>query len=222
MQAAYLGGADTIELCGQMELDGLTPLPKNIAIAREAFADRPGLMVMIRPRGGDFCYSRAEIEAMLWGVETAVSHRADGVVFGALQDNKLDIKTMRRLVNAAHKHNLKTTCHRAFDATSKSADTLEMLIDLGVSRVLTSGTPWGSGQTVTEGIPYLTSLIQQANNRIEIVLGGGVQIRNVEQLLNQLPLETGSLVVHTYSGVLRHGITSQEAVRQLGEAVGAY
>ncbi len=80
--AAYLGGADTIELCGQMALAGLTPLPEDIAIAREAFGNRAGLMVMVRPRGGDFCYSRAEIEAMLWGVETAVSHRADGVVFG--------------------------------------------------------------------------------------------------------------------------------------------
>ena len=222
MQAAYLGGADTIELCGQMELDGLTPLAKNIAIAREAFADRPGLMVMIRPRGGDFCYSRAEIEAMLLGVETAVSHGADGVVFGVIKDNKLDTKTMRRLVSAAHQHNLKTTCHRAFDATSNPTETMEALIDLGVSRALTSGTPWGSGQSALSGISLLNDLIDQANKRIEIVLGGGIQISNVGQLLNQLPFKTSSLAVHTYSGVLRHGITNQEAVRQLVEAMGAY
>ncbi|MBE2222549.1 MAG: hypothetical protein IAF02_13460, partial [Anaerolineae bacterium] len=149
------------------------------------------------------------------GVETAVSHKADGVVFGAIQDNRLDMQTMRQLVNAAHAHGLKTTCHRAFDAATNPHETVEMLIDLGVSRVLTSGTPWGSRQPVLAGVPLLAEIIQQASSRIEIVLGGGIQIGNVGRLLSQLPLETGSLSVHAYSSVLHSGVTDLEMVTQL-------
>ena len=212
--AAYLGGADTIELCGQMAMDGLTPLAEHIAIAREAFADRPGLMVMVRPRGGDFCYSRSEIEEMLWGVETAVSHKADGVVFGAIQNNSLDLKIMHHLTDIARKHALKVTCHRAFDATTKPAEALDMLIDLGVSRVLTSGAPWGSNLSVSTSIPQLTRLIQQADNRIEIVLGGGINLENIRGILAQLPA-TARLSAHTYSGVLRNGVTDLTAVQKM-------
>ncbi len=122
---------------------------------------------------------------------------------------------MRHLVSAAHQHNLKTTCHRAFDAASNPTETLEALIDLGVSRVLTSGTPWGSGQSVSDGIPQLKRLIQQAANRIEIVLGGGIHTHNIRHILNQLPTSGVRLAVHTYSGVLRDGVTDVDAVRQL-------
>jgi copper homeostasis protein len=159
---------------------------------------------------------------MLLGVETAVFHKADGIVFGALQDNKLDLTAMRHLVHAARQHDLKVTCHRAFDAASNPNEALEMLIDLGVSRVLTSGTPWGSSQSVLAGIPVLIDLIQQAGSRIEIVLGGGIHLGNVPLLLKQLPLETGSLSIHAYSGVLRNGVTSLEAVRQLVEAANTH
>jgi len=213
--AAYLGGANTIELCGRMNLDGLTPLPTDIASAREAFADRPGLMVMIRPRGGDFCYSRAEVAEMEMGIETAVSLGADGVVFGAIHNNSLNLKTMRRLTHLAHKHNLTTTCHRAFDAVGNPSEALDTLIDLGINRLLTSGTAWGSQQSVVDGIPHLTHLIQQADNRIEIILGGGIHLDNVLEILTQLPTKDRLLTVHTYSGVLRDGMTDKTAVSQL-------
>jgi copper homeostasis protein len=219
VRAAYLGGADTIELCSQMELAGLTPLPKDIAIAREAFAGRPGLMVMIRPRGGDFCYSRTEIGQMEQEIETAVSLGADGVVFGVVQNNRLHIPHMRRLIRAAHNHSQIVTCHRAFDVTSDPEEALETLIDWGVDRVLTSGTPWGSSQTAAENIPQLARLIRRADNRIEIVLGGGIHSENIRRLLTGLPTDGARLAVHAYSGVLRDGVANQDAVRQLVTAV---
>ena len=197
-----------------MELDGLTPLPEDIVSAREAFGNRPGLMVMIRPRGGDFCYSRAEVDEMECGIETAVSHKADGVVFGAIHNNSLDLKTMRHLINIAHKQSLKVTCHRAFDATINPAEALEMLVDLGVSRVLTSGAPWGSNQSVSNSIPQIMRLIQQADNRLEIVLGGGINLENIRGILDQLPA-TACLTAHTYSGVLRNGVTDLTAVQKM-------
>ena len=69
------------------------------------------------------------------------------------------------------------------------------------------------------GISLITELIQQAGNRIEIVLGGGIQIGNVQRLLRQLPLEIGSLSIHAYSGVLQNGVINLEMVQQLITAV---
>lgn len=156
------------------------------------------------------------------GTETAVSHGADGVVFGALYHNSLDHQTMRHLTKVAHKHNLITTCHRAFDAVSNRRDALETLIDLGVTRVLTSGTPWGSSQSVADGIPQLKRLIQQADNRIEIVIGGGVTLKNVESVLKQLPTNESPLAIHAYSTILQNSVTNVSAVRKLVSLVAIF
>jgi copper homeostasis protein len=152
----------------------------------------------------------------------AVSHGANGIVFGALHHNSLDLKVMRHLTKVAHNHNLITTCHRAFDAIHNSSEALEILIDLGVSRVLTSGTPWNSNQSVVDGISHLKRIIQQANNRIEIVMGGGLKIENVEWVLNQLPTHEARLTVHAYSTVLQNGITNTNAVRKLVSRVAIF
>lgn len=151
------------------------------------------------------------------GIETAVFYNADGVVFGAIQGNSLNPKTMRHLTQRAQHHNLTTTCHRAFDLASNPREALETLIELGINRVLTSGTPWGSHQSIADGIPRLTDLIQQADNRIEIVLGGGINLDNVRYILEQLPTENRCLSVHTYSAVLQEGMTERTAVSQLIE-----
>ncbi len=215
MRAAYEGGADTIELCSQMALQGLTPSAEQITLARTAFAERRGLMVMIRPRAGDFCYSDAEVDQMLREIDTAVSHGADGVVFGAVCNNKLDIPIMRKLVDAANQHGAAVTCHRAFDAVDNPEDALETLVDLGVARVLTSGTPWGSNQSTADGIPQLMRLIEQADNRIEIVLGGGIHFGNIRSILEQLPTRDVRLGVHVYTAVLCDGMPNIESVGQM-------
>ncbi|MEZ4770914.1 MAG: copper homeostasis protein CutC [Caldilineales bacterium] len=113
--AARLGGADRIELCSAMHLDGLTPDPRHIGIARDAFRDRPGLLVMVRPRDGDFSYDADEIDLMAGQIELAHQHRADGVVFGVLRasDSRIAVAPMRRLVDVARGRDLAVTCHRA-------------------------------------------------------------------------------------------------------------
>ena len=156
------------------------------------------------------------------GIETAVSLGADGVVFGALHNNSLDSQTMSHLTKIAHKHNLITTCHRAFDAISNSSEALETLVDLGVSRVLTSGTTWDSNQSVADGIPQLKRIIKQAENRIEIVLGGGVTLENIEMVLKQLPTNKSRFAIHAYSTVLQNGITNLNAVRKLVSLVAIF
>ncbi len=215
--AAYRGGADTVELCSRMEFDGLTPEREHIVAARAAFGDRPGLMVMIRPRAGDFCYTRDEVGQMRRQVETAVIAGANGVVFGLLKGRVLALPEMRQLTEQAHRLGLIVTCHRAFDAVVNQAEALTQLIDLDVDRVLTSGTPWGSSLSALDGVGLLNQLIQQANNQLEMVIGGGLHADNAPLLLAKLPV--GRLAIHAYSGVLRSGYVAEAEVARLRQVV---
>ena len=112
---AFEGAADTIELCSAMEDDGLTPPVESIAAARAAFP-RNGLMVMIRPRAGDFVYSENEIREMEASIASAVVEGADGVVFGVISEKGLiDEKGLLRLIQKSQSKGVSTTFHRAFD-----------------------------------------------------------------------------------------------------------
>lgn len=213
--AAYRGGADTVELCSRMEFDGLTPEREHIVAARAAFGDRPGLMVMIRPRAGDFCYTPQEMDKMRRQMETAVAAGANGVVFGLLDGWALALPEMRQLTEQAHRLGLVVTCHRAFDAIGNQSEALEQLVEISVDRVLTSGTLWGSSLPAAAGIAQLAEIMRQANNRLEIVIGGGLNPENAPALLAQLPLATGRLAVHSYSGVLAGENVSEKKVSRL-------
>jgi copper homeostasis protein len=134
--AAEQGGAHRVELCGNLVEGGTTPSAGMIAATRAAISI--GLMVMIRPRGGDFHSSKLEREAMRHDVRVAKDLGADGVVFGLLDPNgTIDLKATAELVEIARP--LQVTFHRAFDVTRDPTEALETLIDLGVDRVLTSG-----------------------------------------------------------------------------------
>jgi copper homeostasis protein len=220
VSAAYRGGAATIELCAAMHLDGLTPSSGCLAAARLAFRQRPGLMAMIRPRAGDFCYTPVELALMLEQIDAAAAGGADGVVFGVLHaaDQRIDRAASRELLAAARRHGLKTTMHRAFDATPDPDATLDALIELGFDRVLTSGLPWGQPGTALDGADRLAQTIRRAQDRIEVVLGGGISPANVGPLLARLPLELGRVAVHAYSGAQIDGQTTVEAVQLLAAA----
>ncbi len=215
--AAYLGGAATVELCAAMHLHGLTPQPDQIKAAREAFRSRPGLMVMIRPRAGDFSYSPAELELMHHQLAIAAEAGADGVVLGVLRpkDNRLAIAEMARLLEAGRAFGLRVTCHRAFDATPDPLDTLSHLIELGANRLLTGGVPWATPGGAGDGLARLAEIINQAQGKIEVVLGGGINPVNVADILRQLPLNDGNVSVHAYSGVHENGQTTIKQVQSL-------
>ena len=114
--AAAAGGAATLELCAAMDVDGLTPSPAAVRAARRAFP-APGVMVMIRPRSGDFVFSQEKVNMMLRQIDEAADAGADGVVVGVLRpdDHTVDEAALARLVAAAQRHGLITTFHRAFD-----------------------------------------------------------------------------------------------------------
>ena len=216
--AAAAGGAATLELCAAMDVDGLTPPPAAVRAARRAFPPS-GVMVMIRPRSGDFVFSQEEVDVMLRQIDEAADAGADGVVMGVLRpdDHTVDEAALARLVTAAQRHGLITTFHRAFDATPDPAAALETLIAHVVGRVLSSGTRWGSGQGAVQGLAPLRRLVDQAAGRIEVVVGGGVTPANAGEIIGALP-QRAPIALHAYSSVLIDGAVSQSAVRALVEA----
>jgi len=217
--AANTGGAARVELCGTMEFDGLTPPLECIKAARTVF-ERKGLLVMIRPRAGDFHYASDEIELMKSQIAEAAQAGADGVVMGLLDEaGRLNLKPLRELVELSKSFGLETTFHRAFDATRDRFEALGSLIELGVDRILTSGVRWGMPGSALDGVLELDRVIQAAQARLEIVIAGGVNPVNAPQVLQGLSPWNGKLSVHAYSGVQDNGNTTDAGVRALVEAV---
>ncbi len=215
---AFEGGAETIELCAAMEDDGLTPPVESIAAARRAFP-RNGLVVMIRPRAGDFVYSENEIREMETNIASAAAEGADGVVFGVVSENGLiDEKGLQRLIQKSQSMGVSTTFHRAFDVLDNRFEGLEMLIDYGVNRILTSGVAWECSGGALEGKETLKALVEAADGRIEIVIGGGVSPGNAKEIVSSLGQFSGPVSLHAHSGVQENGVTAKSKVRALIEA----
>ena len=134
--AAARGGAHRIELCANLVEGGTTPSAGTLAVCR-ARLEIP-IFVLIRPRGGDFLYSAAELAVMLEDVRRAKETGAHGIVTGVLRaDAEIDQDRTGALIAAARP--LRVTFHRAFDVCRDAGRALETLIALGVERVLTSG-----------------------------------------------------------------------------------
>ncbi len=188
---AKQAGAHRVELCADRGAGGTTP--SYGAIKQSIGLKGIDVMVMIRPRGGDFLYRRAELDQMQIDIEIAAKLGARGAVFGILDENgRIDSSAMPPLVRLAKNLNLEVTCHRAFDVTVDPRQALQDLIDLGVDRVLTSG----QQKTAVDGIPLLRELIKLARGRISIMPGSGVRPHNVHELL-----KLGITEIHTGSSV---------------------
>jgi copper homeostasis protein len=173
------GGADRVELCSALFLGGLTPSVGTIQEAKRRL--KIPIMGMVRPRGGGFAYSEAEVATMGRDAEAAVENGADGVVFGILQsDGRIDIPRCRRIRHLIGKH--QAVFHRAFDVTPDPFQALEQLVDLGITRVLTSG----QKDSVPEGAELIKKLIERADNRIEVLPGGGIQAWNVKEIVQRI------------------------------------
>ena len=173
--AAQEGGADRVELCAGIPEGGTTPSFGMIRTAREAIDI--ALNVIIRPRGGDFLYSKDELKEMLYDIQAARQLGADGLVFGCLTpEGEVDMEAMRPLMEAAG--DTPVTFHRAFDHTSDPFKALEDIISLGCSRILTSG----CRPTALEGAPLLAQLVEKAGDRIIIMPGCGVRENNIAEI----------------------------------------
>ena len=216
--AALKGGAQRLECCADMHLDGLTPSPALVSSIKRLVGNKMEVLAMIRPHEGDFSYSTAQIHSMSEGIEAMATAGADGVVFGMLASGKLDTNALNHLMRDANRHNTQVTFHRAFDALDSPVEAVQALIDFDCHRVLTSGTPWGSTLGALEGISNLKNILHAAEHRIEIVIGGGISAQTVPFLLKKLQI-TGRVSIHAYSSVRSGGVTDALKVRQLVDAV---
>lgn len=175
LQAAVRGGADRIELCAALDVGGLTPSAGLMRIA--AGCGRP-VFAMIRPRAGGFCYSPDELAVMATDIAAARQTGLAGVVLGALTpDLRLDMPAMRGLVSRAA--GLAVTLHRAFDMIDDWREAVDQAVDLGISRILTSG----AAPTAPAGAKRLAELIAHARGRLIVMPGAGISAQTVGPLL---------------------------------------
>lgn len=206
VRAAMEGGANRVELCQALGLDGLTPSAGMIATA--AGMGIP-VQVLIRPREGNFVYDKDEVLCMLRDIRHARQLGVNGVVIGALQaDGSIDEEAVRLLVEEAE--GMSITFHRAFDVCTHPEEALEQIISLGCHRLLTSG----QAPTAEQGIPLLKRLVEQAAGRISIMPGAGVNVDNARRILS----ETGASEIH--GSLRRGGHTDPEQVRAIVSALG--
>ena len=175
-EAARKGGADRVELCTALELGGLTP--SHGEIARAALIPDVQLIVLLRPRAGDFCYDGTDEAVMLADLEYVRESGAHGVAVGALRpDGSLDLPLLECL--AAHAGDLELVCHRAFDLCNDPRTALDELCRLGFEGVLTSG----GAPTAAEGAPLIAQLVAAAGDRLQVRAAGKVRPANAAALL---------------------------------------
>lgn len=179
-------GANRIELCDNLAVGGTTPstgvLEEALSYAGEKHIP---VMVMIRPRKGDFIYNDIELKIMHTDLIEAKKLGVDGVVFGCLTPSGwLDEEALETLIDASE--GLEITFHMAFDQIPKDKQfaAIDWLVEHGVSRILTHG-----GELTTpieENLAHLTELIHYAHHRLTILPGGGITYHNAEEIANKL------------------------------------
>lgn len=188
--AAEKGGADRVEFCSDLFEGGLTPALGSFLVAQQ-HANIP-INVMIRPRGGDFCYSDLEFETMLADARLFRDAGANALVFGILTpEGKVDKKRCSQLIEIARP--LEVTFHRAFDMTCDPYEAIQDLIALGVDRVLTSG----QEASVPEGLDLLSSLLDAYGDRIVIMPGAGISERNFTKVHERLHAKEYHMYLHS-------------------------
>lgn len=173
---AIEAGARRIELCENLSCGGLTPPDDMIRMALE-IAGKVPVNVLVRPRAGSFVYTGEEVLQMLESIRKCKELGVNGVVIGALkEDGRIDRDVMGLLIKEARP--LHITFHRAFDKCIDPCNALEVIIRLGIERVLTSG----HKDNAYEGRYALRDLVKQAAGRIVIMPGCGITSDNLEEI----------------------------------------
>ncbi len=169
-------GADRIELCANLETGGLTPSEETINAAKQQL--KVPIMVIIRPRTGNFVYDSLETAAMEKAILFCKSIGIAGVVLGCLtKDREVDVEKTERLVALASP--MQVTFHKAIDEAKDPIQALSQIMEIpGISRVLTSG----GAATAEEGLPVLKKMLELAGDKITVLVAGKVTKENLEFL----------------------------------------
>jgi copper homeostasis protein len=173
-------GADRIELCENLAVGGTTPSYGTIVICKKLLSIP--VIVMIRPRGGDFIYSSPEVDSMLEDIRICRKAGADGIATGVLTSSgDIDLTILRRLITEAG--SMQITFHKAIDETGNIETEIQKLKATGIHRVLTSG----GAPTALEGSRMLNKLIYLTSDSLVILTAGKVTSENLEALSNLIP-----------------------------------
>jgi len=163
--------ADRVEFCAEFNLGGTTPSYADTQKARRLFSKE--LLVMIRPRGGDFNYSEMEFEAMKHSILELKDTGIDGFVFGILtQNNQIDFQRNSELVALASP--FPCSFHRAIDHTDAYLKAIKTCIEMGFKTILTSG----NASKIDLGMEAVQEAIVQFGNQIQLMPGGGLRSSN--------------------------------------------
>ena len=187
---AQNNGADRIELCENLSVGGTTPSYGTVKICLEKL--NIPIFPMIRARGGNFVYSKDEIEIMKEDIKVFKDLGVKGLVLGCLtSDNKIDLELTKTLVNLAYP--MEITFHKAIDEISNPLDYIEDLVNIGIKRILTSG----GKATALEGKDLINEMIKKSNGRLKIVVAGRVTKGNLNGLSNLISADEfhGKLIV---------------------------
>lgn len=169
--------ADRIEFCADINSGGITPDLEELRYLKDKYS-KP-IHVMIRPVGGGFLYTDSEFRQMQKGIIEFSKAKADGFVFGILDENQeIDIEKNKILIDLAN--GKLCVFHRAIDRTKNIFESTEKLIQLGFKEILTSG----GENSAMEGKENLKKLVEDYSDDIKILIGGGVRSNNISELKN--------------------------------------
>lgn len=203
---AYLGGADRIELNSGLFLGGLTPSIASLEFIKEEFDLK--VICMVRPRGAGFCYNDEDKKVMFREAKSLLKANTDGIAFGFLDKNKnIDIESTKKMIDIIKSFDIKreVVFHRAFDCVNNPYESIELLINLGVDRVLTSGLK----DKAIEGLELIKNLNNKYGDKIEILAGSGINYQNAKEIIDK----TGINQVHSScKDFIKDETTSSESV----------
>ncbi|MCF0240871.1 copper homeostasis protein CutC [Streptococcus gallolyticus] len=181
-----------VELCDNLAVGGTTPSYGVIKEAARYLHEKDiALATMIRPRGGNFVYNDSELRIMEDDILHAVELESDSLVLGLLtEDNHIDQDGIEQLLPATQ--GLPLVFHMAFDhiPLEEQKEALDQLVELGFTRILTHGS--AQNNDIFENIAHLKDLVDHADGRIEIMIGGGVTADNYQELIEK----TGAQAAH--------------------------
>ena len=187
---AQNNGANRIELCENLAVGGTTPSYGTVKICLEKL--NIPIFPMIRARGGNFIYSKDEIEIMKEDIKIFKELGVKGLVLGCLtSDNKIDLELTKELVDLAYP--MEVTFHKAIDEIQNPLDYIDDLVNIGIKRILTSG----GKATALEGKDVINEIIKKSNERLKIVVAGKVTKENLNELSNLISANEfhGKLIV---------------------------
>ena len=186
--ASYRGGAKRIELNSALYLGGLTPTLASLILSKKNTDLK--VITMVRPRAAGFCYTNEEYETMKLDATLMLENGADGIAFGCLtKDGEIDVDQTKEIIDIIKSFNGEVVFHRAFDCVSDADKAMNILIELGVDRVLTSGLM----PKAMDSIDMIKHLQQEYGDKIEILAGSGMNAINVKEMMDR----TGISQVHS-------------------------